>query len=176
MRPYTDYRKRIKLLRSGLPRLVVRKTNHTVITQIIKTILDEEGNIKDITIASAYGRELKKFDWPFSFKNLPSSYLTGYLLARKSKINEELILDKGLYTLHQNSFIFSALKGAIDGGLKVRAGEINISNDRIMGLHIINISQKSSGLQFSKVKDKISKIKEIFQEVKNKIDKEYGAK
>ncbi|MEM3828394.1 MAG: hypothetical protein QXP36_04145 [Conexivisphaerales archaeon] len=174
MRSATNYRVRLKLLRSGLPRLVIRKTNSSVITQII--ISEYESNrVKDITMFHAYGRELYSFGWPFSYKNVMAAYLTGYLIAKKaSNLKSEIIVDKGLYTLHPNSFVFFVIKGAIDGGLKVRAGEINISNERLLGLHIKHISELSKGNQFRKVKDKINDISKIFQDVKNRIDEKYG--
>ncbi|MCK4555844.1 MAG: 50S ribosomal protein L18, partial [Candidatus Aenigmarchaeota archaeon] len=54
----TDYKKRLKLLSSGKPRLVVRVTGRNVIVQIIEYVL--EG---DKTQVSAVSSELKGFGW-----------------------------------------------------------------------------------------------------------------
>ena len=75
----TDYAKRLALVKSGLERVVVRKTNKRVLGQVIR--YEEKG---DKVIASAESGELaKKYGWP-SRSNRPTAYLTGLLLARKS--------------------------------------------------------------------------------------------
>lgn len=173
MRSPTNYRLRLKLLRSGLPRLVIRKTNSQVITHIV--ITDE--NAIDKTIVSANGLELKKLGWTLSRKNLPASYLIGYLLAKKAKgkVNSDVIVDKGLRPIKKDSFIFAVIKGALDGGLKIRVGEINISMDRITGKHIMHIAQTTKDkTMFSKTKNEISNIEALIEEMKNKIALQYG--
>ncbi|MEM0447425.1 MAG: 50S ribosomal protein L18, partial [Thermoplasmata archaeon] len=57
----TDYRKRLSLLKSGLPRAIVRKTLKNTIVQI--ALYDEIG---DRIVASAISKELKRYGWNFS--------------------------------------------------------------------------------------------------------------
>ena len=130
----TDYKKRLSLIRSGKPRLVVRQTNTRIIMQIIG--YTHNG---DVCTTSATSDELKKIGWNFSTKNLPAAYLTGLLLtqkARKQKVTEAIV-DLGLRTPLKGSRMFSAIKGAIDGGLKIPAeNEIFPPADRLTGKHI----------------------------------------
>jgi len=145
----TDYQKRLKLLSSGKPRLVVRKSLNYIIVQIIG--FDKKG---DKTLAGLTSKELKKLGWKFACDNLPAAYLTGMLIgkrAMKKKINEA-ILDAGLYSSTKGSRIYATAKGAIDAGLKLPIGEeILPSEDRIKGKHISNDVEK----EFEKIKQKI---------------------
>ena len=54
----TDYKKRLALLKSKTLRLVVRKTNKHVSTQLI--LYGEDG---DKVVESAHTRDLEKFGW-----------------------------------------------------------------------------------------------------------------
>jgi large subunit ribosomal protein L18 len=74
----TDYRKRLKLVKSGLERLVVRRTNRRIIAMLVKS---KAGG--DETIVSATSDVLSKFGWKASFKSIPAAYLTGFLLGKK---------------------------------------------------------------------------------------------
>lgn len=111
----TNYKKRLALVKSGLERIVVRKTNKRIIGQVVR--YDGKG---DFVVASADSNELaKKFGWP-SRRNRPTAYLTGMLLAKKAKSGAEVILDIGIAVPVKNSIPFVFAKGCIDGGLKVR--------------------------------------------------------
>ena len=115
----TDYRARLALLKSGMPRLVVRKTNRYIICQIIETEITQ-----DKVIASATSKELLEKGWPEnmkgSLKSLQASYLTGFLLVKKLKTKpKEAVLDIGMQRSVHNSRIFAALNGAVDAGLKI---------------------------------------------------------
>ena len=57
----TDYRRRLNLLRSGIARAVVRKTNMSMVVQVVEYT---EGG--DRVVASAVGRDLKKLGWTAS--------------------------------------------------------------------------------------------------------------
>ncbi len=70
----TDYQKRLALLKSHKPRLVVRKTLRTVIAQVVK--FSEKG---DTVLASADSRMLSEFGYAGK-RNTPSAYLTGLLV------------------------------------------------------------------------------------------------
>ena len=75
----TNYRKRLALLKSGLPRAVVRFTNSKVMVQIS----DFEGK-GDRVLASATSADLEKMGWKNSKTNLPASYLSGKLAAKNA--------------------------------------------------------------------------------------------
>jgi large subunit ribosomal protein L18 len=156
----TNYRKRIELLKSNKPRLVVRKTNKYIIAQIV---ISKEA--QDYTIIGITSKILKKYNWNFSFKNLPASYLTGLIigkLALKKGINEA-ILDIGLNRATKGNRIFAVLKGALDAGLKIpHSEEILPSEERIKGIHIASYLEKFKDLP------------KFFEEVKEKILKDYG--
>jgi large subunit ribosomal protein L18 len=126
----TDYRKRLALLKSRLPRLVVRKSNKHMIIQLVS--YEPDG---DKVLLTARSTELKKFGWTGATGNIPAAYLTGYLLAKKAK-KEKAIVDIG-YQIHQaGSRIYAAVKGAKDGGLDVACSEKVFPNeDRITGKH-----------------------------------------
>jgi len=145
----TDYQKRLKLLSSGKPRLVVRKSLNYITAQILG--FDKKG---DKTLAGVTSKELKKLGWKFACDNLPAAYLTGLLIGKKAmkkKINEA-ILDAGLYPSTKGSRIYATAKGTIDAGLKLPIGEeILPSEDRIKGKHISNDVEKG----FEKIKQKI---------------------
>jgi len=64
----TDYKARLALLKSGFPRLVVRKTNRYVIAQIVRS-----KEAQDAIVCSANSKELLKYGWPFSLKSIPAS-------------------------------------------------------------------------------------------------------
>jgi large subunit ribosomal protein L18 len=136
----TNYHKRLKLLKSKKPRLVVRKTLNHHIAQII--VYDPKG---DRTIVSAHTRELMRdFGWKGHGGNTPSAYLLGLLIGYKAKQAgiEEAILDIGLHPPTKGSSIFAVLKGAVDAGLDVpHSEEIYPEDYRINGEHIANYAK-----------------------------------
>lgn len=151
----TDYNKRLKLLLSKKPRLVVRKSLKYIRAQIVE--FDMTG---DKTIAAASSEELKKLGWKFSGDSLPAAYLTGLLIGKKAvkKGVKEAILDSGLYSSTSGNRIYAVVKGAIDAGLKIPVSEeILPKEERIKGLHISNYLEKFKDLpeQFEKIKKKV---------------------
>jgi large subunit ribosomal protein L18 len=152
----TNYRKRLDLLKSGLPRLVVRKTDSAVIAHIV-----EFNQAGDKTIAMSRGTDLKKFGWTFSGKNSSAAYLVGYLLGKRANV-KEAILDKGNRTLKQNSFIYYVMKGLNDFGVDVHSDDIKIDEKRLYGEHISSYYADRKGNQFSLVGEKIKNIREDF--------------
>jgi len=130
----TNYRKRLKLLLSGKPRLVYRRTLKYIIGQIID--FDKKG---DKTLVGITSKILRKYGWKFACDNTPASYLTGYLLGKMalSKGVNEAVLDIGLYTSTKGGRMYAFAKGAIDAGLSVPCSEEMFpSEERIKGLHI----------------------------------------
>ncbi|MCD6244498.1 MAG: 50S ribosomal protein L18 [Candidatus Korarchaeota archaeon] len=136
----TDYVKRLAILKSGLPRMVVRRTNRYIVVQFIK--FRQEG---DEVVAYAFSKELRKYGWPYSGKSLPSAYLTGYLAGLRAKEAgiERAVLDLGRYPSTRGSRLYAALKGALDAGIEVpHSPEILPEEDRIKGEHISSWATK----------------------------------
>ena len=177
----TDYHRRKKLLISGLPRLVARKTNKHIIAQIVEASI--EG---DRVLASAHSSELrKKFGWLGSLKNLPAAYLTGLLCGyRALKRNvKKAILDIGLQTPSKGARIFAVMKGCIDAGIEIPHGEeILPSEERIKGRHIsdyASILSSTPEVYSKRFSEYLSRglrpenIVEHFSAVKKKIETEF---
>jgi large subunit ribosomal protein L18 len=153
----TDYRLRLRLLKSGKPRFVVRKSLMNIICQIVK--YGEDG---DRTIVSSHSGELKKFGWNFHCGNIPSAYLTGLLCAEKAKKNKigKAVFDIGLYSSTPGNRLYSALKGALDGGLEIPHSEdILPKTERLSGKHIAAYNKKVKGMP------------EVFERARNNIIK-----
>jgi large subunit ribosomal protein L18 len=130
----TDYRQRLKLLKSGKPRFVVRKTTRRIITQVI---CYREGG--DTTEAMATSDELRKFGYSGSTSNTPAAYLTGLLCGLRAiqKGFEEAILDMGLQRPTRGNRVYAALRGALEAGLDIPHNpEILPDDSRIYGEHI----------------------------------------
>jgi len=138
----TDYRLRLKLAISGKPRLVIRRTNKHIITQIVQ--FQHDGDKVLITATTA---ELKKHGWNSHSRNMPAAYLAGLLCgtkAKKAKI-PEAIADLGLNTPKKKGMFYATVKGAVDAGLNVPHNkEILPSDDRISGKHIAEYAKKLS--------------------------------
>ncbi|MEM5773088.1 MAG: 50S ribosomal protein L18 [Candidatus Aenigmatarchaeota archaeon] len=152
----TDYKKRLRLLLSNKPRLVVRKSLNYILAQVIE--FSKQG---DKTLVSASSKELKKLGWNFACDNLPAAYLTGLLIGKKAlaKGIKEAILDSGLYASTKGNRIFAVVKGARDAGLDVPVEEeILPTEERIKGLHIASYLEKFKSLpeKFEEIKKKIS--------------------
>ena len=145
----TDYRKRIGLLKSKIPRAVVRNSQKNVNVQFI--VFDPKG---DKVLLNASGYELLKFGWKGSTSNIPSAYLTGYLAGKRAKeagINDA-ILDIGQATPIKGSKVFATLKGIVDAGVTIPHNDIILpSPERIRGEHI----NESISNQFESVKTKL---------------------
>ena len=179
----TDYKKRLKLLKSKKLRFAVRRFLNNILAQI--TLYNEKG---DKTLLTIHSKVLeKKYGWKGHGGNLPTAYLVGLLagLEAKKKGIEEAILDIGRFRSTKGNSLYATLKGAIDAGLKISYNEeILPSEDRIKGEHIKNYAlmlkekePEKYNKQFSRyLKNGLEpeKIVEHFEEVKNKILKEYG--
>ena len=133
----TDYHRRLKLLRGGTPRAVVRVTN----TQVICQLVGYEDN-GDQVISAADGSSLRgKYAWPSkaSTKSVPAAYCTGYALGKQVQKagHDEAVLDIGLAASTPGNRVFAALKGMVDAGLWVpHSEEIFPSDERLSGEHI----------------------------------------
>ena len=131
----TDYRKRLKLLKSRKIRMVVRKSIKNTQIQFIEY---KEGG--DNVLVSANSKELiKKYNWKFSTSTTPAAYLTGLLAGKRAKEKgiEECVLDAGRHPPVTGSKIFASVKGIVDAGVECIYKEEKIpSEDRIMGKHL----------------------------------------
>ena len=133
----TDYHRRLRLLRSGAPRAVVRVSNTQVICQLVSY---NPGG--DAILHSVNGKSLtESCAWPedASKKSIPACYVAGYALGKKavSAGNHEAVLDIGLAASSPGSRVFSALKGMIDAGLDIPHGTSVLPNEeRLSGKHI----------------------------------------
>jgi large subunit ribosomal protein L18 len=144
----TDYQRRLALLKSGIPRMVVRKTNRYIVVQV--SSFQAKG---DTTIAHATSQALKGYG--FAGKcNAPSAYLTGLLVGRMAKARgvTKVILDIGLHAPTQGSIIFCAQKGAIDAGV-----ESPLNVEKLPDESRINGSHLKADADFAKAKDAIMK-------------------
>ncbi len=112
----TNYRRRLALLKSEKPRLVIRKTLSETIVQFIQFRLTG-----DQVLASATARELRKFEWKGHTGNVSAAYLTGYLAGRRAKAAKvkEAVADIGLHPPTRGSRVFAALQGVRDAGVEV---------------------------------------------------------
>ena len=136
----TDYGKRIRLLKSGTPRIVFRRTNKYVIAQYV---ISEEA--KDKIIFGVNSKNLLKYGWPEnakgSLKSITASYLTGYLIGKqiKDKKLKQPIIDFGMIrTLHKTK-VYGFLKGIIEAGIEIKCKEEAFpSEQRIKGEHMKN--------------------------------------
>ncbi len=154
----TNYKKRLAMLKSDKPRLVVRVLNRQVIAQLIT--FHEKG---DKVLVSASSHELKKFGWDGHPGNCPSAYLTGLLLGvrAKKKGYSEALLDIGLHTPVKGSNVYAALKGAIDAGMEIpHSDDVIPPEDRISGAIIAEYRGIPDLIEkFNKAKEKIMKEK-----------------
>lgn len=112
----TDYRARKKLLKSDLPRGVVRASGRYITVQFVR--YDPKG---DEVLASAHTKELKKMGWTKGTSNTSAAYLVG-LLAGKRAVEKKLdkaVLDIGLHAPTRGSKVYAVLQGMVDAGLDI---------------------------------------------------------
>lgn len=141
----TDYRLRMKLIQSNLPRFVARGSLKHFMAQVVEARV--EG---DRVLASTHTNELKKrFNWLGAYGNIPAAYLVGLLTGLKAvKLGvKEAVADVGLHKPSVGSRVFAAVKGAMEGGLKIPCGrEILPSEDRVCGEHIASYAKRLAKL------------------------------
>ncbi len=130
----TDYRQRLKLLKSGKVRAVVRPSNKHIRVQFVR--YDRDG---DKVEASASSKHLEEMGWEGHGSNIPAAYLVGYLAGKRAaeKGIGEAVLDLGLNYPEKGGKLFSVLNGIIDAGVSVpHDPEVLPDDDRIKGEHI----------------------------------------
>lgn len=149
----TDYGKRIKLLKSNSPRIVVRRTNKYLIAQYVTS-----SEAKDKVEFGISSKQLIKYKWPKesqgSLKSISAAYLTGLLMAKEitNKKLEKPIIDFGMTKNLHKTKIYAFLKGIIDGGIKISCKEEAFpSEERIKGEHLRN------KIPFEEIKSQINR-------------------
>lgn len=163
----TNYGRRLKLLVSRMPRAVVRKSLKSIQIQIVS--YEPDG---DKILMGAHSRDLKKFGFNYNQSNVMTAYLTG-LLCGKNAVKagvKEAILDLGLQTPHKGGKIYAAVKGLIDGGLKIPCDDsVFPSEDRISGKHIEAYAAMKEMTGYKKAGIDAKKMSKVFEEVKAKV-------
>jgi len=163
----TDYGKRLKLLKSGKPRIVFRRTNKYIIAQYITS---EEAQDKiELGITS---KILMNYGWPEesknSLKSIPASYFTGLLFGKEilNKKLKEPIVDFGMLRALHKTKVFAFLKGLVDSGLKIECKKDTFPpKERLEGKHM------KIQIPFSKIKSEIEKLKWNQEKKKNLVMK-----
>ncbi|WP_254863347.1 50S ribosomal protein L18 [Halovivax gelatinilyticus] len=135
----TDYHQRLRLLKSGKPRLVARTSNAHTRAQLITP-----GPQGDETHASAHSSDLAEYGWEAPTSNLPAAYLTGLLAGTRAVEAgvEEAVLDIGLNTATPGSKVFAVQEGAIDAGLEIPHNDDVLADwSRTRGEHIAEFAE-----------------------------------
>jgi large subunit ribosomal protein L18 len=131
----TDYRVRLRLLKSGTTRAVVRFSDRRVRVSIVR--YDPVG---DRVVAAAESVELGRLGFPASsLSSTPAAYLTAYLAGLRSKSAgaKAAVLDTGLRHPTEGGRLSAALKGLLDSGVKIPHGEgVFPSAERLNGAHL----------------------------------------
>jgi large subunit ribosomal protein L18 len=131
----TDYRVRLRLLKSGEPRAVVRLTDRRV--RVALVAYDPTG---DRVLAAADSRELGRLEFPAaSLSSTPAAYLTAYLAGLRAKASgaATAVLDAGIRRPTEGGRLAAALKGLLDAGIEIPHGEGGFpSSDRLGGTHL----------------------------------------
>src|SRR3989338_2171328 len=149
----TNYRRRLALLKSGLPRLVIRKTLARIILQVVD--FEAAGDKVRLTITSDM---LRKLGWKHSCKNIPAAYLAGMLMGKmalSAKISK-VVPDTGVQSITNGGKIFAALKGAKDAGLDVPVSDDVVPKGEVLtGARIAGKAAQSIAEDFEKLKKMI---------------------
>ena len=162
----TDYHQRLRLLKSGKPRLVARTSNRHVRAQLVTT-----GPNGDETTASATSADLAAFGWEAPTGNLPAAYLTGRLAGRRALAGdvEEAVLDIGLASPTPGNKVFAVQEGAIDAGVEIPHNEAVFADwSRTRGEHIAEYAEQLDEPLYSGDFD-ATELPEHFDEVRENI-------
>ncbi len=165
----TDYQQRLRLLKSGKPRLVARISNRHVTVQLIGT-----GPQGDVTFASAHSGDLAEYGWEAPTGNLPAAYLTGLLAGRRALAADvdAAVLDIGLGTATPGNKRFAVQEGAIDAGLDVPHNEEVFADwSRTRGEHIAEYAGQLEDPLYSGEFD-ATDLPEHFDEIRERIMEE----
>ncbi len=164
----TDYKARLKAVRGGKIRAVVRKGLEGMKIEFIK--FEPAG---DKALAQADSASLKKIGWLAGNGNLPAAYLTGLLAGGRAKTAgvDSAILDIGMQTSTKGSRLYAAAKGILDAGVKMKVSEkVLPSAERISGVHIAKFAGEAKNKNFfTNYKMQAKDLPKHFEETKQKI-------
>ena len=147
----TDYKNRLNLLKSELPRIVIRRSNNYFMIQAV-----ESHEAQDKVLLTVTSKELIKEGWDAkhkgSLKSIPAGYLTGILFANKLDKSKKYIADLGLAKTLYGNRLFAVLAGIVEGGVDINVNEeVFPSEERLNGEHLNDDVKKN----ISKVKSKL---------------------
>ena len=165
----TDYHQRLRLLKSGKPRLVARPSNKHVRAQLVTT-----GPDGDETFASAHSADLAEYGWEAPTGNLPAAYLTGLLAGTRALAAdvEEAVLDIGLSSPTPGSKVFAIQEGAIDAGVEIPHNEEVFAEwSRTRGEHVAEYAAQREEALYSGEFD-ATELPEHFDEVRENIQED----
>ncbi len=131
----TDYRKRLSLLKSESPRLVVRVSRKGFTAQVAE--YDPEGDVIRGTVTSKVMEKVAGIKG----NNTQTCYLGGYYLGKVAQKRDidYAVLDIGRFDLVKGGRIAAVLKGFTDSGVEVPCSdEIFPSKERLNGKHVKN--------------------------------------
>lgn len=135
IRGQTDYSLRLKLLKSDLTRVVIRRSNKNMLVQFVNYTPNG-----DKIITSAKAVDLTKLGFTLNTGNTVSAYLTGLLAgkrAQKAGFKGECIVDLGLQSSMYGTRLFAAVKGVKDSGIDIKVKDIVFPVDeRLDGSHL----------------------------------------
>ena len=140
----TDYHQRLRLLKSGKPRLVARTSNTQVRAQLVAT-----GPQGDETVASARSNDLREYGWEAPTGNMPAAYLTGLLAGLRALDagRAQAVLDIGLHSPTPGNKVFAVQEGALDAGLEIPHNDSVLADwSRTRGEHIAAYAEREEGL------------------------------
>ncbi|GAB7012600.1 50S ribosomal protein L18 [Halolamina salina] len=166
----TDYHQRLRLLKSGKPRLVARVSNKHVRAQ-----LASPGPDGDEIHAAASSEDLSEYGWEAPTGNLPSAYLTGYLAGLRAIEAglEEAVLDLGLNTATPGNKAFAVQEGAIDAGLEIPHSDSVLADwSRNRGEHIAAYAEQLEDDLYSGEFD-ATELPEHFDEVRETLQEDH---
>ena len=162
----TDYGQRLRLLKSGKPRLVARVSNKHVRAQLISP-----GPDGDETHAAAASADLSEYGWEAPTGNLPSAYLTGLLAGKRALAAgvEAAVLDIGLNTATPGNKVFAVQEGAVDAGVEIPHNEAVLADwSRNRGEHIAAYAEELDEPLYGGEFD-AAELPEHFDEVRERI-------
>jgi len=146
----TNYKKRLNLLKSRLPRLVIRIYSKSIVGQFVEYSPDG-----DHVIIGANSLALKKQGWKHNCGNLPAAYLLGIMLGKlgKSKKISKAILDIGFHPSIYGSKPYAVAAGLLDAGIDIPVSkEMLPPKERLFGKTIEEFAKHKQGKQFSTYK------------------------
>lgn len=151
----TDYNQRLRLLKSDMTRVVVRRSNKNMLVQFV----DYSDN-GDKIISSSKSVDLKKLGFTLNTGNISAAYLTGLLAGKralKKGVKKDCIVDLGLQKSLYGNRIYAAVKGVMDSGVKVRVSDVVFpTEERLNGTHL---SVKDAAKVIEKTKKAIEGMK-----------------